>query len=327
MWWFLVYDTPQDHPRISEEEKKYILSSMTKEHRVKFPVPWVKMVSSLPVWAHVSMDIAVVWLSFMLGTELPTYLKNILHYNTTSSGHYYSEPNNQYVRVLDLFVVLFKSGHSPTASRTTNMFVFLICSLFCSSLDTLLQRAEQPIFWTLYYSEPNKQYVRVLVLFVALFKSGNSATASRTTNMFVFLICSLFCLILDTDTASRTTNIELNNQYVRVLDLFVALFKSGHSTTASRTTNMFVFLFCSLFCSSLDTLLQRAEQPICSCSCSVRCSVQVWKLCYSEPNNQYVRVLDLFVVLFKSGNSATASRTTNMFVFLFYSSLDAALSL
>ncbi|CAG2062494.1 unnamed protein product [Timema podura] len=88
MWWFLVYDTPQDHPRISEEEKKYIISSMKKEHHVKFPVPWVKIVSSLPVWAHVCMDIAVMWLSFMLGTELPTYLKNILHYNTTSVSAY-----------------------------------------------------------------------------------------------------------------------------------------------------------------------------------------------------------------------------------------------
>nr|CAD7417625.1 unnamed protein product [Timema poppensis] len=108
------------------------------------------MVSSLPVWAHVSMDIAVVWLSFMLGTELPTYLKNILHYNTTSSGH------------------------SDTASRTTNMFVFLFCSLFCSSLDTLLQRAEQRIcscscsvrcsvlVWTLCYSEPNNEYVGLI---------------------------------------------------------------------------------------------------------------------------------------------------------------------
>lgn len=39
-WVFLVYDTPETHPRISEEEKQYIITSIgeTKKISVQHPI-------------------------------------------------------------------------------------------------------------------------------------------------------------------------------------------------------------------------------------------------------------------------------------------------
>jgi ACS family sodium-dependent inorganic phosphate cotransporter len=34
-WWLLVYDTPDNHPRISREEKQYLKENLTEQPREK----------------------------------------------------------------------------------------------------------------------------------------------------------------------------------------------------------------------------------------------------------------------------------------------------
>lgn len=56
-WWWLVFDTPQSHPRISLDERLYIEKCLRKDDneldnfRANDPVPWKSIATSVPLWA------------------------------------------------------------------------------------------------------------------------------------------------------------------------------------------------------------------------------------------------------------------------------------
>merc|ERR1719317_1810864 len=85
-WCYLVYDSPQVHPRISSAERKYILDSLasSKTSSTTLPVPWLKVFTSGPVWALVLVHVAQNYGFYTLLTELPTYMHSVLHFNMKS---------------------------------------------------------------------------------------------------------------------------------------------------------------------------------------------------------------------------------------------------
>nr|CAD7264187.1 unnamed protein product [Timema shepardi] len=84
LWMFFVHESPETHPWISDEEKEYIVSNTKKVAIAKNPVPWIEIISNAPFCAQIIMDVGSTWIMFTLTTELPTYLKNILHFDTES---------------------------------------------------------------------------------------------------------------------------------------------------------------------------------------------------------------------------------------------------
>ncbi|CAG2062003.1 unnamed protein product, partial [Timema podura] len=83
-WLYLVYNSPQAHPRISLQEKTYILSGLRKDlekQKSKVLVPWGRMLTSVPVWAGIYMNFGLTWVLYTLLAQLPTYTKNILHFD------------------------------------------------------------------------------------------------------------------------------------------------------------------------------------------------------------------------------------------------------
>jgi MFS transporter, ACS family, solute carrier family 17 (sodium-dependent inorganic phosphate cotransporter), member 5 len=56
-WWWFVFDSPQSHPRISQEERMYIEKSLRNHDneldsvQSNNPVPWKSIATSIPVWA------------------------------------------------------------------------------------------------------------------------------------------------------------------------------------------------------------------------------------------------------------------------------------
>ncbi|KAJ4428942.1 hypothetical protein ANN_25938 [Periplaneta americana] len=87
-WFLLMYNTPEEHPWISDTEKDYILSSNgeTSKKKASPPVPWVAIFTSVPLWAHISMGVGYGWVGYTMLSELPTYLSKILHFNLQASG-------------------------------------------------------------------------------------------------------------------------------------------------------------------------------------------------------------------------------------------------
>ncbi|XP_077288213.1 putative inorganic phosphate cotransporter [Arctopsyche grandis] len=79
-WIFLVYDTPQSHPRICRQELEYIRWTIGIHVDAKArPIPWGHFLRSLPLWAILVTQCGLSWQFYTQLTELPTYMNNILH--------------------------------------------------------------------------------------------------------------------------------------------------------------------------------------------------------------------------------------------------------
>lgn len=86
LWYFLVTEKPECHPRISEEEKKYILSHCIVKRGKPVSMPWLAILTSVPLWSVFIMHIGHNWGYYTLLTLLPSYLSNIQHFELKSNG-------------------------------------------------------------------------------------------------------------------------------------------------------------------------------------------------------------------------------------------------
>ncbi|CAG9788541.1 unnamed protein product [Diatraea saccharalis] len=123
-WFAVVYDTPAQHPRISETERNYLMKALPQEDNSKghMPVPWRSMLLSAPVWAIIITHGASVFGYFTVVNQLPTYIESILHYNIKHNGLLSSLPYlGKYLCALATSVLadhLRRSGRlSTTAAR------------------------------------------------------------------------------------------------------------------------------------------------------------------------------------------------------------------
>ena len=89
-WLWSIRDTPAQHPTISKEEKIYIeayCSHLGEESSTTLKdVPWKSFATSLPVWAIVVGHTCSNWVFYTLVTEIPTYLKDVLHLPASLNG-------------------------------------------------------------------------------------------------------------------------------------------------------------------------------------------------------------------------------------------------
>eukprot|EP00058_Branchiostoma_floridae_P006257 XP_002591745.1 hypothetical protein BRAFLDRAFT_83517 [Branchiostoma floridae] len=80
-WVIFVYDSPSSHPRIDPEEAKYIESHIETREVKSPPVPWLKLIRCVPLWAIVIGHTCSNWGFYTMLTNLPTYLKQILGFD------------------------------------------------------------------------------------------------------------------------------------------------------------------------------------------------------------------------------------------------------
>lgn len=95
-WWFLVYDSPVQHPRISDEEKQYILEAIgDKVHQgseTKIVPPFTKIFTSFPFLAMVILHYGSNWGLYFMMTAAPKFVSSALGFNLTSTGTLSSLP-------------------------------------------------------------------------------------------------------------------------------------------------------------------------------------------------------------------------------------------
>lgn len=85
-WLLFIYETPEKHPYITEEEMKTIRLGQDNKDWEKSPTPWKSILTSSFVWALVLTHFGQNWGFYTLLTELPTYLASILHFNIKENG-------------------------------------------------------------------------------------------------------------------------------------------------------------------------------------------------------------------------------------------------
>ncbi|CAL1268952.1 unnamed protein product [Larinioides sclopetarius] len=81
LWGLLVTDSPLTHPFISEKEINYITSNQKRDLRKEIPpIPWKKILTSVPFWAIVVTITCQNWSFYTMMTDLPTFFSTILHF-------------------------------------------------------------------------------------------------------------------------------------------------------------------------------------------------------------------------------------------------------
>ncbi|GIY75448.1 hypothetical protein CEXT_252182 [Caerostris extrusa] len=86
-WLLFVFETPEHHPCITQEEIKLIRRGQDSSGVWEAPcVPWKAILSSSYVWALVITHFGQNWGFYTLLTELPTYLATILHFDLKRNG-------------------------------------------------------------------------------------------------------------------------------------------------------------------------------------------------------------------------------------------------
>ncbi len=93
-WLLLVYDSPEDHPRISQEEKRRLRAALEEEDAAVAAstsgeppsVPWRAILRSPPVYGLLATDVCNCWGLYTLATNGPSYLKFMLGLDLASTG-------------------------------------------------------------------------------------------------------------------------------------------------------------------------------------------------------------------------------------------------
>ncbi|XP_018010829.2 sialin isoform X1 [Hyalella azteca] len=84
VWAAIARRTPEKHPWMSDKEKLYIGASLrcqVQQPEQSLPVPYRAIFTSMPFYAIAVCHMAQNYVFYVLLTELPTYLNNILHFD------------------------------------------------------------------------------------------------------------------------------------------------------------------------------------------------------------------------------------------------------
>ncbi|ODM89413.1 Sialin [Orchesella cincta] len=95
--YFLIYEWPENHPRISAQELEYLrktraVSYSSSQKSKKIQVPWKKIITSGPINVIHITHTCFTWGFLMVGMYMPTYLKEVLYMDTSQNGLYSSLP-------------------------------------------------------------------------------------------------------------------------------------------------------------------------------------------------------------------------------------------
>ena len=92
---FFVYSRPEDHPRISEKEQKYIRESYKRTTISSEPVriPWKSFLTSPCVWGMCISHFALVWLFYTVNTAIPLFMQDIMFFKIKENGVLSSLPS------------------------------------------------------------------------------------------------------------------------------------------------------------------------------------------------------------------------------------------
>ncbi|KAJ1524954.1 hypothetical protein ONE63_009810 [Megalurothrips usitatus] len=85
---FTVYEDPDCHPTISDPERDFINRSKATSGPVEQAggVPWKSILTSLPFWGILAAHMGQNYGYETLLTQLPTFMKQILHFNIKDNG-------------------------------------------------------------------------------------------------------------------------------------------------------------------------------------------------------------------------------------------------
>ncbi|XP_066153286.1 uncharacterized protein [Euwallacea fornicatus] len=86
LYLLLGHESPATHPSITPEERKYIQQSLNQDQDINVPVPYMKIITSIRIWAVLVAQIGVAWSNNMALTEYASYLDKVMGFDIQSNG-------------------------------------------------------------------------------------------------------------------------------------------------------------------------------------------------------------------------------------------------
>jgi ACS family sodium-dependent inorganic phosphate cotransporter len=130
-WFYLVYDSPEQHPRISEDEKLKLRHEVKRDvsSGKKKSTPWKKILTSGPVWAIIVANTCASFTFFIAFTQLPTYMNHVLHFDIKENGWLSSLPY-----LVRYFTSVVSSCVADVIKKSEKLSTTSIRKIFCCSL-------------------------------------------------------------------------------------------------------------------------------------------------------------------------------------------------
>lgn len=117
LWKFLVYDSPQQHPRISDDERNHIMDNIAKSvDEEETQIPWKSIILSGPMWITIAAHWSSAWGFLTLMTQAPSYFNFVHGWNINTTGILAGAPH-----VLRMIFSYFYSMMSDWLLRTKRM--------------------------------------------------------------------------------------------------------------------------------------------------------------------------------------------------------------
>lgn len=134
-WMYMVSDRPSNHPRISAEERDYIINaveaSMGKQTDKPMATPWSKILTSKAVWACWIGHFAGDWGAYTMLVSLPSFLKDVLGFDLSALGIVSAIPYIAYFLVINVGGILsdYIRSHKILSTLNTRRAAMLIALL------------------------------------------------------------------------------------------------------------------------------------------------------------------------------------------------------
>lgn len=94
LWSVLCYNSPREHPFISEREANELNEKLREHTHVNVPpVPWRHLLYSAPFWALAAASVGRDWGNYTMVTDLPKYTMSVLKLTADEVGLLYLTMN------------------------------------------------------------------------------------------------------------------------------------------------------------------------------------------------------------------------------------------
>ncbi|KAK2834443.1 hypothetical protein Q7C36_015144 [Tachysurus vachellii] len=144
VFWILVaYESPAEHPTITDEERLYIEESIGEGTKLlgateKFKTPWRKFFTSMPVYAIIVANFCRSWTFYLLLISQPAYFEEVFGFEISKVGMLSALPHLVMTIIVPIGGQLADFLRSNKIMSTTNVRKIMNCGGFGMEATLLL---------------------------------------------------------------------------------------------------------------------------------------------------------------------------------------------